>query len=208
MFRRLLPRNDEFFDFFERHAAMTVQGAEGLLGFATSSCDPLATFQHIKNCEQEGDIIVHQCMDTLHKTFITPFERGDIHYLISTMDDVLDEIKDVGQLIILYRLNSLQKESVDLANILWQSTRELEGAVKELRKLKNTPAMQNYLYKINHLENEADTIYIQALKNLFDEEKDTLTIIKWKEIYEHLEKATDASEDVANILEGIVLECE
>lgn len=207
MFRKLLPRNDIFFDFFEQHAAVTVQGAKLLLHFSPSH-DSLATFQSIKMLEQEGDKIVHSCMDTLHSTFITPFERGDIHNLISTMDDVLDEIKDVGQLIVLYKLHLLERESLELATVLLESVEAVEYAVKELRKLKNTSALKEYFIKINNLENEADTLFIHALRRLFDQEKDPIVIIKWKEIYERLERANDAAEDVANILEGIVLEYE
>jgi uncharacterized protein len=208
MLRKFLPRNDNFFDFFEKHAATIVAAAKNLLAFALENQDKVQAFHNIKFNEQEGDKITHHCIEALHKTFITPIDRTDIHRLISTMDDVLDEIEDVAKFMILYKLEALQKEGSQLVKILVESVNELESAIKELRKLKNTKEMQNRFIKINQLENEADTIFLQAIGRLFEEEKEPIKILKWKEIYDHLEHATDRCEDVINILEGIILEHE
>lgn len=208
MLRKLLPREGNFFEFFEKHARTIVEGAKALLLFNNSNQDPSEVFKEIKKWEEEGDHITHQCVEALHKTFITPIDRGDIHHLISTMDDVLDEIEDVGRFIVLYKLKTISSEANQLANILVKCAEEMEKAIIELKKMKNTKAMQGHFFNINKLESDADTIFIDALKKLFNEEKDPITLIKWKEVYEHLEHATDACEDVANILEGIVLEYE
>jgi uncharacterized protein Yka (UPF0111/DUF47 family) len=138
--------------------------------------------------------------------FITPLERTDIHRLISTMDDVLDEIEDVSKFFLLYKLPVFPEGAQKMAKILLDSALEMEKGVKELRKMKNTEALQKIFYNINHLENEGDATFLHALGKLFEEEKVTLNILKWKEVYEHLEHAIDACEDVGNILEGIVLE--
>lgn len=208
MLRNLLPHNDNFFDFFERHATFIVQGAQELLSFCHPNYDSEALFQKIKSIEQEGDLITHQCVEALHKTFITPFDRTDIHHLISKLDDVLDEIKGVARSILLYNLTSLTEEAGQLVQLVLEASQEVAFAIKELRKMKNTELLKQRLININILENEADTILTQALSRLFDEEKDAVIIIKWKDVYEHLESATDVCEDVANILEGIILENE
>lgn len=208
MLRGLLPRSDNFFNFFETHAAFIVQGAKELLSFFHPEQDPHIIFQKIKFIEQEGDRVTHQCVEALHKTFITPFDRTDIHHLISKLDDILDEIKGIARCIVLYKLQPLSTEANQLALLVVQSCQEVEAAIKELRKIKNTEIMRTCFIKINHLENEADLILSQAIGNLFDQEKEACAIIKWKEVYEHLERTTDVCEDVANILEGIILENE
>jgi len=208
MLKKLLPRNVAFFDFFERHAETIVQGAKELLAFSSSEAIARDIFREIKLQEQEADRITHQCVETLHKTFITPFERTDIHRLISTMDDVIDEIEDVARFVVLYKLQFLRSDAIDLVHLLVKSTQEVQFAIKELKKMRNTEALKGHFFNIYHLENEADTILIHAISRLFDEEEDAKTIIKWKEVYEHLEKAVDLCEDVANIIEGIILEYE
>lgn len=206
MFRKIFPKNDEFFDFFERHAKQSVKAAHELFKISSPGYDLNNAFHNIKSCEQEGDRITHQCMEALHKNFITPIDRSAIHHLISKMDDILDEIEDVAKFIIVYKLPHLPEKARKLPELIVSSTLEVELALKELRKMKNTKTMQEHFVKINHFENEADNTFIQVLALLFEEEKDILTIIKWKEVYEHLEQACDMCEDVANILEGIVLE--
>lgn len=210
MFKKLLPRNENFFAFFEMHAALIVKAAQCLPSFACP-IQPEAqkeTFERIKMYELEGDKITHRCVEALHKTFITPIERTEIHRLMSALDDILDEIEDSGKLIVLYKLECLSKEALQMVNLIIQSAQEVEAAVKELRKMKNTEQMKKYFYNINNLENEADTLLVYSISRLFEEESDVKTIIKWKEVYEHLERATDICEDVANILEGILLENE
>lgn len=206
MLKKLFPRNENFFAFFENHAAMSVLASKELLRFAALDSNPIEVFQNIKSWEQKADMITHHCIEALHKSFITPLERQDIHLLISTMDNVIDEIEDVGKFLLLYKLKISDDGAKKLAECLLACCIEMEKAVKELKKVKNTKEMQKHFYNINHFENEADSIFIASLEKLLNEEKDTLFFIKWKEIYEHLEHAIDACEDVANILEGIVLE--
>jgi uncharacterized protein len=206
MFRKLLPRSDDFFDYFESHAALIVASAEGLKAFTQPHINKDEAFFHIKRCEQKADKITHECIEALHKTFITPIERTDIHHLISTMDDVVDEIEDVGKFFVLYKFDALDEVGMEFVDILVSCAKEIQGAINEIKKLKNTDTLRGHFFNINHLENGADTLFMRGLKNLFDSQKETLTILKWKEIYEHLEQAIDACEDVANILEGIVIE--
>jgi len=206
MFGRLLPRETSFFDFFERHAAMTVVGVEELLGLATTGANIAARAKRIKEIEHECDTITHHCVEALHKTFITPIERDDIYRLISKMDDIMDFVEAAAERIALYKLTVMPSDLRDLADVLLRASKELEQALKLLRNLQNAEAITKKCIDINRLENEADAILRAAVARLFDEEKDVLTVIKWKEIYENLENATDRCEDVANIIEGVVLE--
>lgn len=206
MFGRLLPREKSFFDFFEQHAAKTVEGTQEFLSLASTGANVAAKAKRIKEIEHECDTITHHCVEALHKTFITPIERDDIYRLISKMDDIMDFIEAAAERIALYKLTQMTPDVKDLADVLLRATQELEQTVKLLRNMENADAISKKCIDINRLENEADSILRAAVARLFDEEKDTKTIIKWKEIYENLESASDRCEDVANIIEGVVLE--
>lgn len=208
MFKKLFPQKDLFFVFFEKHATVSCQAAELLSQFIDSEHKSEEIFQMIKRCESDADTITHQCVETLHKTFITPMDRQDIYRLITTLDDIADEIEDSAKRIFLYKLEALPKETAQFAKIVVSSVNEVLSAVKELRKMKITDSIRRHFYTINHLENEADSLLNHAISRLFDEEPDPKTLIKCKEVFEHLESATDVCEDVSNIIEGIILENE
>jgi len=206
MLNRLLPRETSFFDFFERHAALTVEGAKEFLSLVTTAANIEPKTRRIKEIEHETDVITHQCVEALHKTFITPIERDDIHRLITKMDDVMDWVEAAADRIQLYGIQKMTPELKDLADTLVRATEEVQQAIKCLRDMRNAEQILKKCVDINRLENEADTILRSAVARLFREEKDPIEVIKWKEIYESLENATDRCEDVANILEGVVLE--
>ncbi|MSP62572.1 MAG: DUF47 domain-containing protein [Myxococcales bacterium] len=206
MFGKLLPRETSFFDFFDQHAAITVEGTKEFLSMATTGANVVAKARRIKEIEHEADTITHHCIEALRKTFITPLERDDIYRLITRMDDIMDFVEAAAERIALYKLKEMTPEVKDLADVLVRATEEVEKAVRGLRELKNTDQVRKTCRDINRLENEADSILRNAVARLFDEEQDTKLIIKWKEIYESLESATDRCEDVANIIEGVILE--
>jgi uncharacterized protein Yka (UPF0111/DUF47 family) len=208
MFRKLLPRQDDFFLFFEKHASMMVKSALALKTLREGGKEAKEGYHYIKACEEEADDITHHCIELLHKNFITPIERSDIHHLISTMDDVIDEIHTAAKLLMIYKLQRFEFEALDVADLLVQATIAIQKAILELRKRKTTELIQQQFYLIGTLESQADALFIQALGRLFEHEKDPLLIIKWKDIYEHLEKAMNACDDVGNIIEGILLENE
>lgn len=203
-----MPRNDNFFDFFERHVVVIMRASELLLEFKTVKQSPDRIFEKIKDLEKEGDQITQQCMEALHKTFITPFDRMDIHRLMSALDDILDEIEDIARYIILYKLQPLTEHANRLIELIVKGAQEMQCCILELRKMKNTEEMRKHFKNIATLESKADEILSEAIIHLFEEEKDTRMVIKWKEVYEHLECATDVCDDVANLLEGILLENE
>ena len=206
MFGRLLPRETSFFDFFDQHAALTLVGTREFLSLVSTGANMIAKASRIKEIEHETDVITHRCVEALHRTFITPIERDDIHRLITRMDDVMDFVEAAAERMVLYEIKDLTVEVRDLADVLVRSMEEVQKAVRGLRDLKHSKEIVKACIDVNRLENEADAILRNAVARLFKEEKDPITVIKWKEVYENLEAATDRCEDVANIIEGVILE--
>lgn len=206
MLRRLLPRETSFFDFFEQHAELTVDGATEFVSLVTAAVNIDAKARRIKEIEHETDIITHRCVEALHKTVITPMDSTQIHRLITRMDDVMDCIEAAAERISLYKLREMTPEVRDMADVLLSATRVVLEACRLLRNLRDPQAILKKCIDINRLENEADAILRRAVARLFDQEHDPVMIIKWKEIYESLESAADRCEDVANIIENVVLD--
>jgi uncharacterized protein Yka (UPF0111/DUF47 family) len=142
----------------------------------------------------------------LHKTFITPIDRSDIHRVISSLDDILDLVDSTAERIWLYRLREPEAEAISLAGVLVNAVTEVRNAMTQMRDLKNREGIIRICTEINRLENEGDQLIRKAVARLFHEEKDAIRVMKWKEIYDYLEDAVDRCEDVANILEGVALE--
>jgi uncharacterized protein len=203
---RFMPRQVVFFDYFERMADKTLEGSKAMLDLLEDCTNVAEKARRIKAIEHEGDLITHQCIEELHKTFITPIDRDSIHRLITRMDDVLDLIEAVSERISLYDVDSPSEEARQLGRVLVFSVEQVGKAVRGLRNMKNAPQILVECVEINRLENEADTLLRVAVGKLFKTEKDPLHVMKWKELYEGIEEATDRCEDVANLVEGIVLE--
>jgi uncharacterized protein len=206
MLRRLLPRDEDFFSLFERHAALTVEGAKQFATLVAGGQNVPALAARIKEIEHETDVITHACVERLHTTFITPFDRDDIHRLITRMDDVMDFIESASERMALYELREMTREVQDLAAVLVRATEAVARAVAGLRNVRRAQGMLEHCIEVNRLENEGDEILRNAVAKLFKENADPLLVMKWKEVYEALENATDRCEDVANIIEGVVLE--
>lgn len=203
---RLLPRDETFFDEFEKQGRKTVEGCRAFVALVESPGDIQAQARAISDIEHECDRITHAVVAKLHKTFITPLDRNDIHRLISRMDDVMDFVEAAAERLALYDIREMTKEVADLARVLLASSERVAEAVSGFRDLKNPQRILDKCIEINRLENEADALLRGSLARLFREEQNPITIMKWKEIYELLETATDRCEDVANIIEGVVLE--
>ena len=206
MFGRFLPRETSFFDFFEEHAALTIEGTKEFLSMVTTGANIPAKCRRISYIEHETDTITHRCVEALHKTFITPIDRDQIHRLITRMDDIMDYVEAAAERIELYELTTMTADCRDLADALHRAAQQVEGAVRGLRTLKEPQATLKLCIDINRLENETDAILRRSVARLFKDEKDPILVIKWKEIYENLESAADRCEDVANIIEGVILE--
>ncbi len=201
---RLFPKQIDFFDLFDS-AAQNVAKAAALFVQLMQDLDNIdIILKEIHETEKEGDIITHDIMKKLNKTFITPIDREDLHSLASRLDDVVDLIWATAERFFLFKLKKPTKEVVEMSKELLTTTETMDKAIKKLKE-KNYSFVEEYCIEINRLENRIDRLFRDALVRLFDEEKDPIDIIKWKEVYEHLEDASDKCEDVANILEGIML---
>lgn len=199
---RLIPKEEKFFEDFVEMAEQINRGAV-LLEQMLAPDQPLwDKADEIKEVEHRCDFLTHEVIQRLHKTFVTPLDREDIHALARSLDDVIDAIDDSAGVIRLYQISHVRTDARDLGRIIKASTEQVVVAMKALGKKQGISAAA---VEINRLENEADRAHQIALRRLFEEERDAIQIIKWKEILDFLEAATDRCEDVANVLEGVVV---
>ncbi len=199
---RLIPREERFFDLFVEDAA-NVLGAARLLEAMLRSYDVLERRAgELRDAEHRGDEISHDIGHRLESTFVTPFDREDIHALISGLDDVIDLIEEVADTFVLYRVEAPTAASIEQATIVVRQCELLHEALLNLRGFKN---LERYWIEVHRLENEGDRVGRAAIAALFESENDPITIIKWKEVYALLETTIDKCEDVANIIERIVV---
>jgi predicted phosphate transport protein (TIGR00153 family) len=206
MFGRFMPTEGKFFDIFNAHAQYIVAASRELELLIDNLADAEIHKQNVQSAEKAADKLTHETIDLLHKTFITPLDRDEIHKLISTMDDILDLMEDVATAISLYDVRAVTSEASQLAHICTSSCERVQAAVGMLSDMKQARAILKACEDIDRLESEADRVLRSAMSKLFREEDDVKTLIKLKAIYELLETVTDKCEDVANIIEGIVLE--
>ena len=197
-----MPRDGDFFVLFQRQAENIVAGAHAFTSMLEHYTGVPEQVQHIKAIEHNGDEITHLIFRKLNQTFITPFDREDIHQLCSTMDDVIDLIDAAASRFVLYRVDSLRAGTIELAKVLAAATIELKAAIHAMES--PDKALQHVI-EINRFENESDRICRTLIAQLFEEEKDSVQIIKWKEIFEVIETAVDKCEDVANVIEGVII---
>jgi len=201
-FQRFLPREKDFFVLFERQAENIAAGSAAFCNMLEHYTGVPEQVQTIKAIEHSGDEITHQIFRKLNQTFITPFDREDIHELCGTMDDVIDLIDAAAGRFVLYRIDKVRPGTSELSKVLNLATMELSAAIHAIAS--PTKALQRVI-EINRLENESDRICRILIAQLFEEERDPVTIIKWKEIYEVMETAVDKCEDVSNVIESVIL---
>ena len=206
MFGRLMPKEGRFFDYFNDHASLVVEGAHELNAFLSDMSNREAHAQNVAFIEKKADKITHETIHLLHQTFVTPLDREDIHKLISSMDDILDLMEDVAECVMLYDVREVTDAARKLAEICVSCAEKVKQAVGMLSNLDNSAAILKICSEIDALESEADRVMRSAMSKLFRDEPDTRQLIKLKAIYELLESVTDRAEDTANVIEGIVLE--
>ena len=203
---RLLPKEEKFFDYFDSASEKMIRGIRLLKEMMRDLSNAEEKARQIKDVEHEADHITHETVSGLHKTFITPIDRESIYALITRMDDVLDLIDSTSERVLLYKIKISTPESLDLIEVLEKAVEQVAKGISRLRDLKNSDSILNICIEINRIENEGDRTFRNALSVLFSSSYDPVEIIKWKDIYETLEEAIDRCEDVANVLEGIVVE--
>jgi len=199
----LIPKEEKFFQMFQDMGGLIVDGARLLKEMLDDYSDPVASQKAIKDVEHRGDQQTHEIIKKLNTSFITPFDREDIYSLAGALDDILDLIDGSAQRFVMYNVEATTAEARELAFLILQGAETINRALHVIGgKLE---PIAEYCVQINAMENEADRVCREAVSRLFDEEKDPIQLIKWKEIYETLEKATDKCEDAANILESVVV---
>lgn len=206
MFGRLMPTEGKFFDLFNQHAELCVKGSREMVALMTNFVDLEIRVHAIEAIEKEADRVTYTTIDLLHKTFITPIDRDDIHKLITRMDDILDLLEDAAQTISLYDIREITPEAKRLAELCLGCAQKVKEAVALLHNMDNSREILAICEEIDRLESDADHVMRAAMSKLFRDEPDVRNLIKLKAIYEILETVTDRCEDVANIIEGIIVE--
>jgi predicted phosphate transport protein (TIGR00153 family) len=197
-----VPRDRAFFDLFEEAAGNIVRAAALLKEMLADYPDKADLVREILICEQDGDRITHEIVQRINQTFVTPIDREDILALASGLDDVVDFTEEAADYFGLYKIEAPMEQAQLLADVLWQAAREIEQAMPRLRELKE---ISHHTVEIHRLENDGDRITREAMASLFEGGIDPMVVIRWKDIFEKLEAAIDATEQVANILEGIAI---
>ena len=205
MFRGILPREYAFFDYFDELIKTDREISSLFLSMMNSNGNRVELSRQIQDLEKQSDRITHTCTDLLHNTFITPIERNDIFTLIKRLDNIADHINAAAFRIASYGITEIRPEAEEFSKIILACVEELVVAIQGLRKIKNTHEIRNCCKKIHDLENQADDVLRNGVHRLF-KEGEVMTLIKWKEIFERLEKAVDKCEDVASTIEGILIE--
>jgi len=198
-----LPKGDKFFDLFEEGAANLVDISKLFRELVEKWEDVEEKVGDISALEHKGDDITHRVISNLHTTFFTPLDREDIAALAQALDDIVDFIQAAADAMLVYRVKRPTSSALELANIIVDAALDIERAMPSLRRRSELKKVLTCCVELNRLENEADRVKRQALGDLFDDSTDLAEIIKWREIYEHMESATDRCEDVANVLEGV-----
>ena len=205
MFSMLLPKEFNFFDLFDKQADCALDAAGRFKELVTKGTLEDELIQKVKDVEHLGDDLTHDILDRLNKTFITPFDREDIHALAKELDDVIDMIYTIANRMKVYKLEGIDKNLVLFAVVIEDSVRAVACAVKGLRNLKNLKSVTDACVEINRLENVGDTMRDTMLAELFENSKDPFALIKWKEIYQDAETVLDICEDVAHVVQSILV---
>lgn len=201
-----LTRDGVFWDAFSAMTETTVRAIDLLIRMLEHPAEALELAAKIKDLEHDGDRITHEVVMALHQTWITPLDRDEIHALITSLDDILDFVDGAGDKVALYEIREARTEAVELARCLRQSALEIQKAIGQLQKIKDPKPLLELCRSINRHEHDADAIFRRGIARLFKERPDPLEVLKWRDIMDALETATDRAEDVANVIEGIVLE--
>jgi predicted phosphate transport protein (TIGR00153 family) len=210
MFGRLMPKEGKYFDLFNAHAELIAQGGKALTNLIGALVDQPEQAERyaeeIDSLERKADAITHDTLSQLHTSFITPFDRDEIHQLINSMDDILDIMQDVAESMSLYDIQRVPLDAKAMADVTENCCLCVQSVVKLLHSMDNAPAILKLCHEIDELESEADRMLRGAMSKLFREEPDVREVIKLKEMYELLESVTDRCKDVAGTIEAIVLE--
>ena len=201
----LIPREEKFFDLFEQQVKSLMEAAATFLELVNDWKPNHPAIARLRDLEHECDITTHEIMDKLNRTFVTPFDREDIHSLAKELDDVVDIIQAISERMLLFNVTKTTEDLAELGRTLQEAISNVAKAITSIRELNRPRRILDYCIEINRLENRGDRTYEKAIGNLFDHNPDPMDVLKWKEIYDSTESAIDKCEDIANIIEGIVV---
>ena len=201
----LIPREEQFFDLLEGTVQYLVDGAVVLDDLARDYTQVESKVEKLNGIERACDEICHGTLEKLETTFITPFDREDIHEMVNRLDDVIDMITSAASRLVLFRISAPRPPVAEFTRVILQQTRSLQSAVSKLRNPKQYSLIRNDCIEVHRLENEADEVMKQAIGALFEQETNAIELVRWKEIYQTLETITDCGEDAANVIQGIVV---
>ena len=201
----LSPKNDKFFDYFIEYGEIIFEASEVLKSLTSDLIDIEVKFSVIEEIEHKGDRLLHDIMESLNKTFITPIDREDIYEIAKALDDVVDLIEATASRYVMFNVTETKEHAKGLAEIIFQCCKEMIKLMKALKTMKKTQNLSASIIEINRLEDQGDNDFKAAVRALFTSDIPTIEVIKWREIYEFYEQTLDACEDVADIVEGIVM---
>ena len=202
---RLFPKQENFFDYFEELADKIEEGGHLFLAMTETHDYSDAKVAKLKEIEHEADIITHRTYEKMHTTFLTPIDREDIYALVNKMDSIMDVIEATAVRIHLYKVKKIDDQIIKQAEILNEAITKVKYIIHAMRNMKNSKMILDGCVELNTLENAGDVVLRTIMANLFENEKDAIELIKWKDIFQLLEEGIDVCEDVSNIVEGIVL---
>ncbi|MCK9604225.1 MAG: DUF47 family protein [Candidatus Omnitrophica bacterium] len=205
MFFKFIPREFNFFDLFEKQVGFAVSAAGYFKELVLKGSIDDAAIEKMGAIEHQGDDVAHTIIEQLNKTFITPFDREDIHRLAKELDDIIDMINTIVSRLRIYKLTGVNKNLVEFASVIEESVGAVSCTVKGMRNMKNAKAVSDFCVEVNRLENVGDAMRDEMLAELFEREKDPIAVIKWKEIYQDAETVLDICEDVAHVVDSILV---
>lgn len=205
MFFKFLPQEVNFFGLFEKQVAYAVEAAAFFKDLVSRNSIDEKSLENMHRLEHDSDEVTHEIFERLNKTFITPFDREDIHALAKEIDDIVDMLYTIVNRLIVYRIDRADENLMKFATVICDSTRAVECAVKGMRNIKNLKLISESCVEVNRLENVGDTMRDEMLAKLFEKEKDPIALIKWKDIYQDAETVLDICEDVAHIVQNILV---
>lgn len=201
----LSPKDDKFFDMFVTYAEAIHKSSVLLKEFLMDVSNSNEKYKVIKDLEHEGDQLLHNIYEELNKSFITPIDREDIHLIGRTLDEIIDEIDVTSSRIVLFNVTEVKPQAIAFADIIVQATKEVIKLMKELKVMKKSKILPQIIKDINSLENQGDLIFKDAFSELFNGRTAEIEVIKWKEIFEKLEASLNSCENIANIVDGVVM---
>ncbi|WP_027626608.1 DUF47 domain-containing protein [Clostridium lundense] len=204
MFKKA-QKDDKFFQLFDKVAETALKAANMLEEFLEDLSDSEEKLKKIKDVEHEGDALQHQILEQLNQTFLTPFDREDIYMIAKYMDDIIDYIESTASRFVMYNVNYATDDAKKLSSMISSCCKEIIPLMKEIRNMKENKNIKELIIEINRLETEGDKVSRTAIRNIFTGEIEVLEVIKWREIYQFLEDTLDVCEDVANVIEGVVM---